>query len=302
MVPQVPDSRKLRGTMVGHFVCVDGFGSPSSQERAAGLAMHGEAYLQPWKVVSAEKQDTITTVKFSVTLPLLQESFIRMLRMVDGESVIYVDSELESQLAFDRPVNWGEHPFLFPPFLEAEKTVVDMSGTRARTRTYPGNSNSQRVPFQQGQDFTWPMAPGTDGKPVEVRAQPVNATWTAHTTTLMEPSRRLAYVTVLNTARHYLLGYVFRREEFPWVQNYMSYTPNGWSGRGLEFATQPFDLPRREMIELNRMFDTPVYRWLPAKSKIAARFLLFYVKSPEGMIRVDDVRLENGKLIVEDHA
>ncbi len=26
MVPQVPDNRKLQGPMVGHFVCVDGFG------------------------------------------------------------------------------------------------------------------------------------------------------------------------------------------------------------------------------------------------------------------------------------
>jgi hypothetical protein len=70
----------------------------------------------------------------------------------------------------------------------------------------------------------------------------------------------------------------------------------------VEFATQPFDLPRREMVELGKMFDTPVYRWLPAKSKIATRFLLFYVKSPEGMTHVDDVRLENGKLVVEDRA
>ena len=123
-----------------------------------------------------------------------------------------------------------------------------------------------------------------------------------HTTTLMEPSRPLAFVTVLNTARHYLLGYVFRRAEYPWVQNYMQYAPNGWSGRGIEFATQPFDLPRRQMVELNKMFDTPVYRWLPAKSKIATRFLLFWVKSPEGMTRVDDVRLENGKIIVQDRA
>ena len=86
------------------------------------------------------------------------------------------------------------------------------------------------------------------------------------------------------------------------MQNYMSYTPSGWCGRGVEFATQPFDLPRREMVELNRMFDTTAYRRLPAKSKIATRFILFYVKSPEGMSRVDDVRLENGKIIVEDCA
>jgi hypothetical protein len=302
MVPQVPDNRKLQGAMVGHFVCVDGFGSPSAEERAAGLAMHGEAYLQPWKLAASEKQGATTTVKFTANLPLLQEAFTRILRMVDGESVIYVDSELESQVAFDRTANWGEHPFLFPPFLEAEKTVVDMSGTRARTRSYPGRSGGQRTPFTQGQDFTWPMAPGSNGTPMDLRAAPADAVWSSHTTTLMEPSRRLAYLTVLNTARHYLLGYVFRREEYPWVQNYMNYTTNGWMSRGLEFATQPFDLPRRDMVELNRMFDTPVYRWLPAKSKIATRFLLFYVKSPEGMTRVDDVRLENGKLVVEDRA
>lgn len=302
MVPEVPEDRKLQGSMVGHFVCVDGFGSPSEEESAAGLAMHGEAYLQPWELVASEKQGTTTTVAFTVDLPLLEETFTRVLRMVDGESVIYVDSELESKTAFDRTVNWGEHPYLFPPFLEAENTVVDMSGTQARTRSYPGRAGGRRMPFAQGQDFTWPMAPGVDGELLDLRAAPAGTTWMGHTTTLMDPARPLAYVTALNTARRYLLGYMFRREDFPWIQNFMRYTADGWMGRGLEFATQPFDLPRREMVELNRMFDTPVYRWLPAKSKIASRFLLFYVRSPEGMSRVDDVRLEDGKIIVEDHA
>jgi len=302
MVPQVPDNRKLQGTMVGHFVCVDGFGNPSPEERRAGLNMHGEAYLEPWKLLSSEKRGATTTVKFAVSLPLVQESFTRVLQMVDGENVIYIDSELESQVAFDRTANWGEHPFLFSPFIEAEKTVVDMSGTRARTRTYPGGRGGGRVPFTQGTDFTWPMVPGTDGKPIDLRAAPLGVVWTAHTATLMDPSRKLAWVTIMNTGRHYLLGYVFRREEYPWVQNYMQYTQDAWLGRGLEFATQPFDLPHRDMVEMNRMFDAPVYRWLPAKSKIASRFLLFWVRSPEGMTRVDDVRLEDGKLIVEDHA
>jgi len=84
------------------------------------------------------------------------------------------------------------------------------------------------------------------------------------------------------------------------VQNYMAYNTNGWSGRGIEFATRPFDLPHREMVELGKMFDTSVYRWLPAKGKIASSFLMFWVKSPEGMTRVDDVKWENGKITIED--
>ena len=299
LVPTVPDNRKLMGPMVGHFVCVDGFGPASKEEAAAGLAMHGEAYLQPWKLVSTDQQGAVTTVKFSVDLPKFQETFTRSLQMVQGESIIYIDSELASQTAFDRTANWGEHPFLFPPFLERENTVIDVSGARSKTRTYPANTRPGTL-LVQTQDFTWPNAPGAGGSAFDMRVTPAGVNGMGHTTTLMDPSRRLAWVTVLNKARHYLLGYVFRREEYPWVQNYMQYSASDWIGRGVEFATQPFDLPHRDMVELNRMFDAPVYRWLPAKSKIGTRFLLFYVKSPEGMTRVDDVRLENGKLIVQD--
>src|SRR5260370_581743 len=34
----------------GHFLCVDGFGGTSPQERAAGLPGHGEAHLQSFEV------------------------------------------------------------------------------------------------------------------------------------------------------------------------------------------------------------------------------------------------------------
>jgi hypothetical protein len=50
------------------------------------------------------------------------------------------------------------------------------------------------------------------------------------------------------------------------------------------------------------MFDTPTYRWLPAKSKIESRFLVFFARIPQGFTKVDDVRLENGRIVVEDKA
>jgi hypothetical protein len=297
MMPQIPENRKLQGPMVGHFVCVDGFGGPSNEERAAGLPMHGEAYLQPWNLATAEKQGGTTTVKFNVDLPLLQESLTRTLQMVDGENVIYVDSEVESRTAFDRPMNWGEHPYLFPPFLEAEKTVVDISGTRSRTRTYP--AGRERMGIKPSLDFTWPTAQDPAGKALDLSTTPTGADWMGHTTTMMEPSRRLVYATALNTARRYLLGYLFRREEFPWIQCFMNYSPDGWVARALEYATQPFDTPRRQSIGLNTMFDAPTYRWLPAKSKVSSAFILFYLRTPPGMTGVKDVRSEPGKIVIE---
>jgi hypothetical protein len=72
------------------------------------------------------------------------------------------------------------------------------------------------------------------------------------------PYKPLAWVTILNTNKNHMLGYVFKHEEYPWVQNYMSYNTNGWSGRGIEFATQPFDLPHREMVELGKPFKVVI--------------------------------------------
>ena len=69
----------------------------------------------------------------------------------------------------------------------------------------------------------------------------------------------------------------------------------------MEFGTQPWDISRRRAITQNSMFDVPTYRWLPAKSKIESRYLLFYARAPEGFRKVDDVRLEGGKLVIEDH-
>ena len=116
----------------------------------------------------------------------------------------------------------------------------------------------------------------------------------------MDPARRLVFVTAFHPDRRLLLGYVFRREEFPWTQLWEFYPTDGRIARGLEFATQPFDLPRRDVIQANALFDTPTYRWLPAKSTIRSAFLMFYTRTPDGFGKVDDVVLDGRTLTVHD--
>jgi hypothetical protein len=49
-------------------------------------------------------------------------------------------------------------------------------------------------------------------------------------------------------------------------------------------------------VDAHEMFGTPTYKWLPAKSKLHASFLLFYSKAPEGFNSVADVQLEAGSI------
>lgn len=285
----------------GHFVCVDGFGAMSAEEKAAGLPFHGEAHAQMFKI-SSGREGTATAVKLTAQLPIVQEVFTRTFRVVDGENVVTVESELESLLGFDRPVNWAEHATIGSPFLEPGVTVVDLSGSRSRTRPYDNVDNGavQRR-LKGGEDFTWPMAPGLSGQPIDLRQTPENPHYLDHATTLVDPSRDLEWVTALHPKKRLVFGYIFRRAEYPWLQYWGSYPPTQKMARGMEFSTQPFDVPRREVISTGSMFGTPLFRWLPAKSTIRTKFLLFYARVPDGFTKVDDVRLENHQIVIEDH-
>jgi hypothetical protein len=119
-------------------------------------------------------------------------------------------------------------------------------------------------------------------------------------TTLLDPARQLEWATALNPKRRLVLGYVFKREEYPWLQTWGNYPPTEKMSRGLEFATQPYDVPRRQVLSEGPLFGVPTYRWLPARSKIRTSFLMFYARVPEGFDKVDDVRLENGQIVVEN--
>jgi hypothetical protein len=223
--------------------------------------------------------------------------------MMDGENVIYVESELESLLGFDRPLNWAEHATIGSPFLEPGVTVVDVSGSRSQTRPYTSTrSGDVEQRLTSGQDFTWPLAPGLDGKNIDLRQTPTNPHFLDHAATLLDPSRELEWVTAINPRKRLIIGYLFRRADYPWLQHWGYYPPTQKMARGMEFGTQPYDVPRREAVTTGSMFNTPTYRWLPAKSKINTRFLIFFAHTPDGFNKVDDVSMENGQIIIVDRA
>ena len=285
---------------VGHFLCVDGFGPTSEQERAAGLEGHGEAHRQIWSTVSAKASGGAAELVQAVTLPRHHETLLRSISLRDGENVIKVHSELTSLLAFDRPAVWAEHATIGSPFLEPGKTVVDMSANRAMTRPQPKGPAGRKHRLAGEVEFEWPMAPTPDGGKIDLRAAPLNPDSGDHTGHLMTKSGKLAWVTALHPEKKLLLGYLFKTEEYPWLQTWESYPAQGMMARGLEFGTQAFDLPRRQVITENSLFGQLLYRWLPALSTIKTDYLVFWTQVPDGMQGVDQIELRGGEIRIED--
>jgi competence protein ComEC len=282
----------------GHFLALDGFGAPSPEEQAAGIPFHGEAGKQPVQVVSHRDSGPVRSLTTQMSLPLAQETLTRTFEMADGENVVYVTNELESQIGVDRPVSWAEHAMITPPFLEKGKVVVDMPALYCRVRPFKPGPIPGHLVYER--DFKWPMAPTIEGGHADLRLIPTDRNALDLASCQMDPQRTFAFVTALHLEKRLLYGYLFRREEYPWVMSWMYYTGDEKAARGMEFSTQPFDISHRETVAMNPLFGTPTFRWLPAKSKIRTRFLLFYTTVPEGFSRVDDVTLQGDKLTIED--
>ena len=99
------------------------------------------------------------------------------------------------------------------------------------------------------------------------------------TTHLMDPGQEQSYFTAWSPSSQLAFGYVWRRADFPWLgvwEENRSRTHAPWNAltltRGMEFGVSPVPETRKQMIERGKMFDTPGYRWIPARSRIRAEY------------------------------
>jgi hypothetical protein len=263
-----PEARLLAGIM-GHSLCLDLFGGPSAEEAAAGITVHGEGSVS---LYSIEPADTRMTMRAS--LPLAQLQFQRVIEL-QGRAV-RIHEAVVNLAAIDRPIAWTQHVSLGPPFLEKGATQFRVSATRSKVfETEFGSADYLRV----GAEFDWPMAPKSSHDYVDLRVvddSPASSAYTAH---LMDPADDAFFLAFAPQFR-LAFGYAWRRSDFPWLgiwEENCSRSHAPWNGRtlarGMEFGVSPMPESRRQMIERQRLFGVPTYRWLAARSRIELEYI-----------------------------
>ena len=298
-----PDGKLLAG-IAGHSLSFDHFGPPSTQETAAGLTTHGEAPSLKWGLL--KKSDSPRpTLQYGRTLPEAQIDFRRTISVDRSKPIIYCEEQATNLSVYDRPISWNEHVTFGPPFLECENTVFDMPATRSKVCP-PGYS--ERISLQPDAEFVWPKAPTKQGLTADLR-KTRDQKFGHYTAQLLDPSLEIAFISACNPSQRFLVVYVFRRADFPWVGNWEerhNRTEPPWKARtfcrGIEFSTTPFAIPRRDTIDQGLLFGERTYRWLPAKSGQTIRFLILLFRAPEGFAGVKEVSTQEGTIRVTESA
>lgn len=262
----------------GHNLCLDLFGTPSPEEAAAGMTVHGQGSTARYEI--AESGGALT---MSAELPLHGMRFTRVLRL-DGETVRFHET-VENLTPADRPIAYTQHVTLGPPFLE--KGATEFAAPATRAHTYPSDFAGPNGNLRVNAAFDWPNAPRANGRGVvDMRRMENVERSAAFATQLMDPHRERAWFAAWSARYGLVFGYEWKRSDYPWLgiwEENNSRTHEPWNGRtlarGMEFGASPFPETRRAMIERRELFGTPAFRWLPAKSKIVCEYSAFARKA-----------------------
>jgi hypothetical protein len=248
------ESKLLAGIM-GHNLCLDLFGPPSEEEAAAGISVHGEASVLPYKISGSAGGLTAR-----VTMPVAQLAFERKIELSGGR--VSIDETVENLSPLDRPIAWTQHVTLGPPFLERGVTQFRAPATKSQA-------------LGEDSPFEWPARPRPDGSKEDLQIYTSSQSSGGFTSHLMNPGREEAYFLAFSPSTKTVFGYVWQRADFPWLgiwEENHSRTHAPWNARaltrGMEFGVSPIPETRRQMIDRKTMFDTPCYRWIAARSKL----------------------------------
>lgn len=265
------ESKLLAGIM-GHNLCLDLFGGPSAEEAAAGIPVHGEGSVAPYDV----KVEGDVLIQQAV-LESCQLKFTRRIRLASGSRRLEITETVENLSPCDRPVAWTQHVTLGPPFLEKGLTRFESTATKSRTMEadFTGGFGHMAI----AAEFEWPHTPLVDGGSEDLRVFSSRDKSGAFSTHLMDPARDNAWFAAWSPTHSLAIAYIWRRTDFPWLgiwEENLGRVAPPWNGktitRGMEFGASPFPETRRAMIDRGPTFQTPGYRWIPARTAVTAEY------------------------------
>lgn len=294
------ESRLLSG-ICGHNVCFDYWGPPSPDEMHSGLSFHGEAGVIRWK--AARRQTTRSLLEFTCVaeMALSAARLTRTVRLRPGETVAYFEETAENLTALNRAIGWVQHVSIGPPFLQRGATRLDLPATHGCS--LPGGVG--RVAGEV--DLDWPYVQNAGGgEQVDLRVAAPEQRSGFVLNLLIDPARKLGFVAAVTPKLRLLAAYVFRRDQFPWV-NHWEHNRQArgapWKGRalavGLEFGNTIVAGSRRAMAAFpQEKYGVPTYGWLPARGSQTVRYVAMLAEVPRDFGGTADIRAVAGGLTI----
>lgn len=289
--PKADEDPPMLPRSMGHFLCLDRWGSASEAEKARSFTNHGEATQVWWEAVpDSGLRNGNSSAGMRAELPMAGIQVERSVHMESGSPVVMVEEIVTNKNPFGRIYNIVQHPTIGPPFLD-EATIVDSNGTR-------GFMQERSMPNPEETEARWPRAFQMDGSEVDLRFLKDDPSPNVVSFIIEE---EIGWVTATSPNQGLLLGYVWKRDDYPWLNIWRHVKDGKPVARGLEFGTSGLHRPGYDLVAKGRIFDRPLYRYIDADEEQTFRYAMFLAEIPKDFAGVASVSYADSEIqIVED--
>lgn len=278
---QMPAVNRRGASFKGHFLCAGRWGAPSMGERKAGVPYHGEAANDVWQLDEKKSRKIVMSTQGKKECLIIK----RTVQLHSSQPVWHCHEEITNTSSLGRLFNIVQHPTIASPFLDADTRVFCNADRGFHSERY-------EEPVLWG--TTWPRGLNTWRQ--RVRLDKSNTGDTGVYSFVVKRSDPLGWIAAYSPKHNLLLGYVWVRRDYPWINIWQHYIDSGIKYRGLEFGTTGVHQSFNKIIANRRIeiFDESVSDYLDAGTRTHKVYMSYLLRVNLGIEKITNAFIDRG--------
>ena len=286
---QMPTNNKAGAVYQGHFLCLGRWGIPSAGEEKAGIPDHGQIANMMWE--ECTREDNCIGMKAT---SLLEGLAVDRSVCIDETHALYLTTEEVTNInPLGRMYNMVQHPTIANPFLD-ERVIVNcnahMGFDYALDEFTPASFNE------------WPNVCCKDSRWIDVST--CNEPYSSVFSFVVDPAQSHGWITAFSPSQRLLIGYLWKRIDYPWINHWIHWSDETILYRGLEFGTTGIHKPFPEILDRNlvEVLNEKTYSYLDAGATHTRSFISFLQVMPEDYHGVAQIEYNGNAIsLIEKH-
>lgn len=287
LMEQMPANNKGGAPYRGHFICLGRWGEPSEAEKMHGIMNHGDFSNIQWEV---EKLPGTTETIMNVVSHLEGLKLERKITLDVQMPVYKVTEKVTNIQKLGRVYNWVQHPTLTSPALD-QNTLIDCNGDLGFDQSFERSPEEKILKWSSTN-----LKGGLEADMSDLKSQKDSVF-----TFKVNEKDELGWVTAYFPVKGVLLGYLWKRQEYPWIHHWLHFEDSMIKYRGMEFGTAGIHQPFKDIItKYSRVFDLLTFDYLEAGECKEKEFISFIADKGADFQGVEKLDFQNGVLQIHE--
>lgn len=246
----------------GHFACIGRWGPPSPGEISAGMPDHGDFANISWNISHLSDRQ----VNMHARSDREDLTVHRQIIFDENQAVFFTTENIFNHHHRGRLFNIVQHPTIAAPFLSARTKVFCNADKGFHYEMYRQTETCSAK---------WPTGVYPDGH-TEILQNSDGITGGVHSFTV-EKNEESGWLLAYSPEHSLLLGYVWPRKHYPWINIWRDFHGQKIRYRGLEFGTTGIHRPFRDLLNGGsiRIFGESVLEYIDAGESVNKKYLCF---------------------------